>query len=116
MLVIQTEGSTLGIRLKPKKYFTKSECEMRIREWLSDMVPVSIAKQEIRPYHKVIDDLGLDSLDTVEMAMFLEEEFGIEISDKELGRLSTVNSVYKIVWEKLENAHRSKQLPQNSEG
>ena len=40
-----------------------------------------------------VDDLGADSLDTVELIMQLEEEFGIEIPDEEAEKMTTVKSV-----------------------
>ncbi|MEQ9363111.1 MAG: acyl carrier protein, partial [Leptospirales bacterium] len=43
------------------------------------------------------DDLGADSLDTVELVMALEEEFGIEISDEDAEKIQTVGDVSKYV-------------------
>ena len=40
-----------------------------------------------------VDDLGADSLDTVELIMQLEEEFGIEIPDEDAEKMTTVKSV-----------------------
>lgn len=46
---------------------------------------------------KLIEDLGADSLDTVEMLMTLEEEFGIQIPDEEAMQLSTVKSIVDLI-------------------
>ena len=44
-----------------------------------------------------IDDLGADSLDTVELVMAFEEEFGSEISDSEAGKILTVGDAIKFI-------------------
>lgn len=46
-----------------------------------------------------IEDLGADSLDTVELVMALEEEFGIEISDEDAEKIQTVGDVIKYIKE-----------------
>ena len=51
-----------------------------------------IGADEIKNESSFIDDLGADSLDTVELVMALEEEFDIEISDDEAENISTVQS------------------------
>ena len=51
---------------------------------------LSIGADEIKNESSFIDDLGADSLDTVELVMALEEEFNIEISDDEAENISTV--------------------------
>ena len=53
---------------------------------------LSIDADEIKNESSFIDDLGADSLDTVELVMALEEEFDIEISDDEAENISTVQS------------------------
>jgi acyl carrier protein len=45
---------------------------------------------EVTPQAKFVEDLGADSLDTVELVMALEEEFGIEIPDEEAEKIVTV--------------------------
>ena len=48
---------------------------------------------------KIMDDLGLDSLDTVELVMFLEECFSVEIRDEQAGEIVTVGDAITIVKE-----------------
>jgi len=47
-------------------------------------------KDEIKPEMSFVDDLGADSLDTVELVMALEEEFETEIPDEEAEKITTV--------------------------
>lgn len=50
------------------------------------------SKSEITKETSFVDDLGADSLDTVELVMALEEEFGAEIPDEEAVKITTVQS------------------------
>ncbi len=54
---------------------------------------------QVTPEAKFIEDLGADSLDTVELVMALEEEFGIEIPDEQAEKLLTVGDVIKYIEE-----------------
>lgn len=49
----------------------------------------------IKPEMNIIDDLGADSLDLVEVVMALEEEFDIEISDEDAERIHTVGDAHR---------------------
>ena len=53
---------------------------------------LGIGIDEVSNESSFIDDLGADSLDTVELVMALEEEFDIEISDEQAENISTVQS------------------------
>ncbi|MBI1952514.1 MAG: acyl carrier protein [Candidatus Omnitrophica bacterium] len=70
---------------------------------LQDKVRSIIAEQlgvkpeEVTPTASFIDDLGADSLDTVELVMALEEEFGIEIPDEEAEKMVTVGDAMKYI-------------------
>lgn len=56
-------------------------------------------ESEITEEAHFIEDLGADSLDTVELVMALEEEFGIEISDEDAEKIQTVGDVIKYIKE-----------------
>jgi len=58
---------------------------------------LGVDESEVTPEAHFIDDLGADSLDTVELVMALEEEFGIEISDEEAEKIQTVGDVAKYI-------------------
>ncbi len=51
---------------------------------------LGVKPEEIKPESSFVDDLGADSLDTVELVMALEEEFGIEIPDEDAEKMTTV--------------------------
>jgi acyl carrier protein len=63
----------------------------KVQEIVADKLGVE--KTKITPEASFIDDLGADSLDTVELIMKMEEEFGIEIPDEEAEKLKTVGDV-----------------------
>lgn len=54
-----------------------------------------------------VEDLGADSLDTVELVMDFEEEFDLEIPDEEAEKLTTVGAAIKYLEEKLGNKEAS---------
>jgi len=58
---------------------------------------LGLAEDEISLDSNFMDDLGADSLDTVELVMNIEEEFGIEIPDNEVAEMHTVKSVLNYV-------------------
>ena len=58
---------------------------------------LGVDETEVTPEALFIDDLGADSLDTVELVMALEEEFGIEISDEDAEKIQTVGDVAKYI-------------------
>ena len=64
---------------------------------------LGVKAEEVTPEASFIDDLGADSLDTVELIMALEEEFSIEIPDEDAEKMTTVGDVIKYVQEKTVN-------------
>jgi acyl carrier protein len=72
-----------------------SEQYDKIKEIIIDKLGVEGSK--ITMEATFIDDLGADSLDTVELIMELEEEFGLEIPDEEAEKLATVGDAVKYI-------------------
>ncbi len=64
---------------------------------------LGVKKEEVMDEAKFIDDLGADSLDTVELVMALEEEFGIEIPDEDAEKMVTVGEAVKYIEQKASN-------------
>lgn len=64
---------------------------------------LGVKKDEVIDEAKFIDDLGADSLDTVELVMALEEEFGIEIPDEDAEKMATVGEAIKYIEQKASN-------------
>ncbi len=58
---------------------------------------LGVKKEEINPQAKFVEDLGADSLDTVELVMSLEEAFGIEIPDEDAEKAKTVGDVVNYI-------------------
>ena len=58
---------------------------------------INVDEEEIKPEPKLNDDLGIDSLAAVELALELENEFDIRIEDEELAKLETVQDVIDII-------------------
>jgi acyl carrier protein len=72
-----------------------SETFDKIAEVIADKLGVEPSK--ITPEAKFVEDLGADSLDTVELVMQLEDEFNLEIPDEEAEKLTTVGSVVEYI-------------------
>ena len=72
-----------------------SEIEEQVKKIVVDHLGIDESK--VVPEAKFIDDLGADSLDTVELVMAFEEEFGSEISDSEAEKILTVGDAVKFI-------------------
>ena len=68
----------------------KDETYKKVQKIVIDQLGVK--EEQVKLEAKFTDDLGADSLDTVELVMALEEEFEIEIPDEEAEKISTVQS------------------------
>ena len=71
--------------------------EQRVKDIICEQLGVK--PDQVVPSAKFIEDLGADSLDTVELVMALEEEFGIEVPDEQAEKLQSVGDVIKYVEE-----------------
>jgi len=75
------------------------EIEEKVKEIIVDQLGVDPA--QVTPEAHFIDDLGADSLDTVELVMAFEEKFGIEIPDEDAEKITTVQNAIDYLKEKL---------------
>ncbi len=75
--------------------------EEKVKSIIAEQLGVKI--EEVTPEASFIDDLGADSLDTVELIMALEEEFNIEIPDEDAEKMTTVGDAVKYIDEKASN-------------
>ncbi|MCX7865666.1 acyl carrier protein [Limisphaera sp. VF-2] len=71
--------------------------EQRVKKIIVEQLGVN--PDQVTPEARFIDDLGADSLDTVELVMALEEEFGHDIPDEQAEKLQTVGDVIKYIEE-----------------
>ena len=69
--------------------------EERVKKIIVDQLGADAA--QVKPEASFIEDLGADSLDTVELVMALEEEFDIEIPDEAAEKITTVQSAIDYV-------------------
>ncbi len=69
--------------------------ETRIRTIVAEQLGVDMA--ELSAHASILDDLGADSLDVVEMVMSLEEEFDIEVPDEDVEEMRTISDVERYI-------------------
>ena len=72
-----------------------AELEEKVKKLIVDQLGVDAA--EVTTEASFIEDLGADSLDTVELVMALEEEFGVEIPDEEAEKIITVKDAIEYI-------------------
>ena len=72
-----------------------STIEERVKKII--MEQLGVKEEEVVSEASFVDDLGADSLDTVELVMALEEEFGVEIPDEEAEKIRTVKEAFDYI-------------------
>jgi len=75
---------------------------MAVTEKITEIIveQLGVKPEEVTPEASFVDDLGADSLDTVELVMALEEEFAVEVPDEDAEKLATVGDAIKYIEEK----------------
>ena len=58
---------------------------------------LGIKEDKVKPESKIVEDLGADSLDVVELLMTMEDDFGVSVSDEEAVNLKTVADIVKML-------------------
>ncbi|HEV8309898.1 MAG TPA: acyl carrier protein [Methylomirabilota bacterium] len=74
---------------------TTKSIEERVKEIICEQLGVE--ENEVTPAAKFIEDLGADSLDTVELVMAFEEEFDLEIPDEDAEKITTVGDAIQYI-------------------
>ncbi|MFQ5328384.1 MAG: acyl carrier protein [Thermodesulfobacteriota bacterium] len=73
--------------------------EVKVKKIVVDQLGVT--EEEVKDGASFVDDLGADSLDTVEMVMAFEEEFGIEIPDEDAEKIKVVKDAVDYIDKKV---------------
>ena len=75
-----------------------ADVAQKVKQIIAEQLGVKI--EEVTDTASFVDDLGADSLDTVELVMALEEEFGIEIPDEDAEKMTSVGEAVRYIEEK----------------
>lgn len=74
--------------------------EDKVRQIIVEQLDVR--PEQVVPEARLVEDLGVDSLDTVELVMALEEAFGFEMPDEDTDKIRTVGDIIEYVRERIE--------------
>jgi len=98
-----TYKSELTLDVKDVKGQIKGGKRMATEDKVKSIIAeqLGVKPEEVTPEASFIDDLGADSLDTVELVMALEEEFSIEIPDEDAEKMTKVSDAIKYIEEKV---------------
>ncbi|NOX38931.1 MAG: acyl carrier protein [Calditrichaeota bacterium] len=79
---------------------------MSLEEKVKDIIvdKLGVAPEKVTPEAHFIEDLGADSLDTVELVMAFEEEFNVEIPDEDAQKITTVQAAIDYLSQKIQEA------------
>ncbi|HEU4436463.1 MAG: acyl carrier protein [candidate division Zixibacteria bacterium] len=77
-----------------------SQIEQKVREIIVEQLGVD--PEQVTQEASFVDDLGADSLDTVELVMALEEEFDLEIPDEDAEKITTVGEAIEYIERNME--------------
>lgn len=78
-----------------------ADLQAQVKDIIVDRL--GVAAEKVKDDAHFIDDLGADSLDTVELVMAFEEEFGVEIPDEDAQEITTVKAAVDYLKEKVDD-------------
>ena len=67
----------------------------KVKELVAEQLGIS--PETIKPESNILEDLGADSLDVIEMLMTLEEEYGITIPDEQISQVKTIKQIVELI-------------------
>lgn len=67
----------------------------KVTKLLAEQLNIDV--KTIKPTSKIVEDLGADSLDMIEMLMSLEDEFGVSVPDDQVANLKTVKDIVAFI-------------------
>ena len=67
----------------------------KVRDLVAEQLGIS--PETIKPESNILEDLGADSLDVIEMLMTLEEEYGITIPDEQISQVKTIKQIVELI-------------------
>jgi acyl carrier protein len=83
---------------KKRLFMSEKSIEDKVKEIIVEQLGVN--PEQVTPNASFIEDLGADSLDTVELVMAFEEEFSVEVPDEDAEKLQTVGDVVRYIEER----------------
>jgi acyl carrier protein len=89
---LKVESSTFRVNLREhnQRRMTMADVDAKVKKIISEQL--GVPEGDVKPEASFVNDLGADSLDTVELVMALEEEFGVEIPDEDAEKIATVGN------------------------
>ena len=75
-----------------------ADVDAKVKKIISEQL--GVPESDVKPEASFVNDLGADSLDTVELVMALEEEFGVEIPDEDAEKIATVKNAIDYITSK----------------
>ena len=72
-----------------------ADVEAKVKKIISEQL--GVPEGDVKPEASFVNDLGADSLDTVELVMALEEEFSVEIPDEDAEKIATVQNAIEYI-------------------
>ena len=88
----------LTITGEKRDLMSEKSIEEKVKEIIVEQLGVN--PEQVTPNASFIEDLGADSLDTVELVMAFEEEFSVEVPDEDAEKLQTVGDVIRYIEER----------------